>query len=388
MTTAWQEIAERRRPELRKLVDDQVRPLVVASERTQEFPAEVLRILGKNGFLSIGAPVEQGGGGGGRTAEAMVVEELTRASAGLTMSVVPIFIVRIAIFEFGGPRLIEELGSKVIAGERIVGICMSEPDAGSDVASITTKAVRVKGEGGSGDGWRITGRKMFITNGTIAHDLMVVARIDDAELGQGIGLFLTETDQPGFGATKLDKDASRGSDTTELSLDGCFVPDHRVLGSPSRGFRSAMRVLNGERILSAARAIQLAEDSWSDAVAWARASDYESGRALDYQAYQGPLAAARAELWAARLALREVCRLWDTGDAAVEEASMLKDLSTHVSLRVTREMQLLMGRDGLIQGSRVARNARDARLGPVTAGSEQIMHRLVARAQKWPAATR
>jgi alkylation response protein AidB-like acyl-CoA dehydrogenase len=93
-------------------------------------------------------------------------------------------------------------------------------------------------------------------------------------------------------------------------------------------------------------------------------------------------------VWSARLALRHVCQLWDSGDAAVEEASMLKDLSTHVGLRVTREMQLLMGRDGLVAGSRVARNARDARLGPVTAGSEQIMHRIVARAQKWPAAVR
>lgn len=382
MTSAWQDVAERRRPELRALVDEQLRPLVAESERTQRFPVEIFRILGQHGFLSIGAPVAQGGGGGGRSAEVMVVEELSRASAGFVMSVVPMFIVRIAIFEFGGPAVIEEIGREVIAGERIVGICMSEPDAGSDVASITTRAVR------DGDGWRISGRKMFITNANIADDLMVVARVDDPELGQGIGLFLTATDQPGFHATKLDKDASRGSDTTELTFEDCFVPAYRVLGSPVNGFRGAMRVLNGERILSAARAIQLADDSWSDAVAWARTAEFDGRTALDYQAYQGPLAGARAEVWSARLALRHVCQLWDSGDAAVEEASMLKDLSTHVGLRVTREMQLLMGRDGLAAGSRVARNARDARLGPVTAGSEQIMHRIVARALKWPAAVR
>jgi acyl-CoA dehydrogenase len=380
VTTPWEDIAEARRPELRSLVEDRIIPLVAESERTQLFPVEIYRILGEHGFLSIGAPVEQGGGGGGRTAEVMVVEELASASAGVTMSVVPMFIVRIAIFEFGGEQVIEEVGRKVIAGDRIVGICMSEPDAGSDVASITTRATRVDG------GWSITGSKMFITNGTIADDLMVVAKVDDPELGAGIGLFLTETAQPGFQALKLDKDASRGSDTTELRFEGCFVPDHRVLGSPTDGFRKAMRVLNGERILSAARAIQLAQDAWADAVAWAAVHDDLGQPALEQQAYQGPLATAHAELWAARLALSDVCRLWDEGDAAVEEASMLKDFATHVSLRVTREAQRLMGVDGLEAGSRVARNARDARLGPVTAGSEQIMHRLVARAQGWPAA--
>jgi len=378
--TVWEEVAESRRPELRALVEERIVPLVDESERTQRFPTEVYRLLGERGFLAIGAPAEQGGGGGGRTAEVMVVEELSRASAGLTMSVVPLFIVRIAIFEFGGQRVIEEVGRKVITGERVVGICMSEPDAGSDVQGISTRAVRVDG------GWSITGSKMFITNGTIAQDLMVVAKVDDPELGRGIGLFLTATDQPGFQALKLDKDASRGSDTTELGFERCFVPDHRVLGSPTEGFRAAMRVLNGERILSAARAIQLAEDAWADAVVWAATHDDLGESALTQQAYQGPLATAHAELWAARLALRDVCRLWDEGDAAVEEASMLKDFSTHVSLRVTREAQRLMGLDGQLAGSRVARNARDARLGPVTAGSEQIMHRLVARAQGWPPA--
>jgi len=378
--TPWERIAEDRRPELRALVDEHIRPLVDESERTQQFPIEIFRHLGERGFLSIGAPVSQGGGGGGRTAEVMVVEELSRASAGVTMSVVPMYIVRIAIFEFGSDAVIDEVGRSIIAGERIVGICMSEPDAGSDVAAITTRAIRVEG------GWSITGSKMFITNGTIAQDLMVVAKVDDPDLGTGIGLFLTETDQTGYHALKLDKDASRGSDTTELRFENCFVPDHRVLGSPTNGFRGAMRVLNGERILSAARAIQLAEDAWSDAVAWAAVNGHMGEPALAQQAYQGPLAAAHAELWAARLALREVCRLWDEGDPAIEEASMLKDFATHTSLRITRETQRLMGLDGLRAGTRVARNARDARLGPVTAGSEQIMHRLVARAQGWPAA--
>lgn len=252
--TPWQAIAESRRDELRKLIADRIQPLVAQAERTQEFPPEICGALGAHGFLSIGAPASEGGEGGGRTAEVMVVEELAKVSSGVAMSVVPHFIVRIAIYEFGSPEAIEEVGEPMIRGERVIGICMSEPDAGSDVAALRTRAVH------DGDGWRISGSKMFITNGTIASDLLVAARTGDKP-GE-IGLFLMSTDQAGYSAVKLDKEAARASDTTALHLDGCHVPAHRVIGSPLNGFRQAMRVLNGERILSSARAIQLAQSSW------------------------------------------------------------------------------------------------------------------------------
>jgi alkylation response protein AidB-like acyl-CoA dehydrogenase len=378
--TPWQEVAEARRAELRALVDSKIRPLVEESERTQVFPVQIYRWLGEAGFLSIGAPVEQGGEGGGRTAEVMVVEELTRASAGITMSVVPFFIVRIAIWEFGTPEAIAEVGLPMIRGERIVSICMSEPDAGSDVSSISTRAVP------DGDGWRISGSKMFITNGSIATDLLVVARTGDQHGSDNIGLFLLEAGQPGYTAHKLDKDASRASDTTALFFDNVFVPAHRVVGNPVSGFRNAMRVLNGERILSAARAIALARISWEDAVAWAGQHKDGEHTSLSYQNTQGPLAAATADLWLLRLALEDTCRRWDLGETAVEEASMLKTISSILSVRLTGEMQDLVGEQAQRSTSRIARNARDARLGTVAAGSEQIMHRILARLNNWPAA--
>ena len=377
----WARIAESRRARLREIVEENIVPLVDEAERTQEFPTEVFRLLGQEGYLSIGAPVEQGGEGGGRSAEIMVVQELTRAGAGITMSVVPYFIVRIAVFEFGSHEIIDTVGQAMIKGERVVGICMSEPDAGSDVASIRTRAVRTDG------GWLINGSKMFITNGTIATDLLVVARAEQDDV-EGIGLFLLETDQPGYTARKLDKEASLASDTTEILFENCFVPDHRVIGSPTEGFRNAMRVLNGERILSAARAIQLAHDSWNDAVAWAARTEVEGGKALDLQGFQGPLAAAKGQLWLLDLALERTAWLWDSGDPAVAEASMLKTLSTKISVEITRLAQRMTGIHGIISENRIARNARDTRLGTVTAGTEQIMHRILARQSGWPKASR
>ena len=379
--TPWQEISERRRPDLRELVDKKILPLVDESERTQIFPKQIYKWLGEGGFLSIGASREQGGEGGGRTSEVMVVEELTRAGAGIVMSVVPFFIVRIAIWEFGTPEAIHEVGEPMIRGDRIVGICMSEPDAGSDVSSIRTRAVP-DGKGG----WKISGSKMFITNGTIATDLLVVARTGEKRGSDNIGLFLMDTNQPGYTARKLDKEASRASDTTAVFMEDCYVPAHRVVGSPTAGFRNAMRVLNGERILSVARAVALARTSWEDTVQWARSHDVNGHPALAYQAWQGPLAAATAELWFMRLALEDCCRRWDSGDAAVEEASMLKTAATLLSVRITSKMQELMGEEAYSLNSRVGRNARDARLGTVAAGSEQIMHRILARLNDWPEA--
>lgn len=373
----WEEVAESRRSELRTLVETSIAPLVASAEQSQIFPVDVYRILGAAGFLSIGAPEGEGGEGGGRTSEVMVVQELSRAGAGITMSVVPFFIVRIAIFEFGSPEAIEEVGKRMIRGERIVGICMSEPDAGSDVASIRTRAVP------DGDGWRISGTKMFITNGTIATDLLVVARTSE-----GIGLFLLDTDQPGYAARKLDKESARSSDTTEIELENVYVPAHRVVGDPHDGFRKAMRVLNGERILSCARAIQLARDSWNDAVSWAERTMISGEQAIATQGFQGPLAAAMGELWLLQLGLEKACLMWDLGEPAISEISMLKTLSTKKSVELTRLAQTLTGIDGVRAGERIARNARDSRLGTVTAGSEQIMHRILARQSRWPKAKR
>lgn len=381
--TPWQRIAEARRPRLREIVNRKILPLVADAELNQEFPTEVYRWLGEEGYLSIGAEKMHGGEGGGRTAETMVVEELTRASAGISMSVVPFFIVRIAIYEFGSEAAIREVGEPMTRGERVVGICMSEPNAGSDVASIATRA-EPDGKGG----WYLTGSKMFITNGTIATDLLVVARTGPREGSNNIGLFLLDTRQPGYSARKLDKEASRASDTTAIFFDRCHVPAHRVIGSPTDGFRRAMRVLNGERILAAGRAVALARISWEDTVDWAKARILHEGKpAIAYQSYQGPLAAASAELWLMRLGLEDACRRWDGGDATVEEASMLKTAATLLAVKITGELQSLVGEEALRVGSRIARNARDARLGTVTAGSEQVMHRILARLNGWPAAS-
>ena len=374
--TAAAGYAEDRRAELRALIEERILPLVDDAEEHERFPLEVPKLLGAAGFLAIGAPVEEGGSGGGRTAESMVVEELTRAAAGITMSIMPFFIVRVALWEFGTTRAREEVGLPMLRGERIVGISITEPDAGSDAGSLTTTATP------DGDGFRLTGSKIFTTNGTIATDLLVAARVagpSAVDGFSGIGLFLLDTDQPGFQAHKLRKESCRSSDTAAVHLDGCHVPAHRVVGDAVGGFQRAMHVLNGERIISISRALVLGESSWEDAVAHVNVREQFGTPVGAFQQVQAPLAKAATDLWLIRTALREVCRLWDAGEDAAAQIAMLKAFSAERSLAITRDCQHVMGARGLHRLSRVARNARDARLGPVGAGSVQVMRRILAR---------
>ena len=170
MNTPHAATARKFRPHVRQLVNEEVIPLVHKAEETQVFPVSVWRRLGEEGLLGLGLAKEHGGLGGGRTSEVMVVEELSRAAAGIAMSIMPAYIVRVALWTFGAGKLIEEVGESLIRGERIVGIAITEPNAGSDVSSIQTRVERTDG------GYLLNGSKIFITNGNLADDLLVVAR--------------------------------------------------------------------------------------------------------------------------------------------------------------------------------------------------------------------
>ncbi|MQA24125.1 MAG: hypothetical protein GEU94_01350 [Micromonosporaceae bacterium] len=372
--------AEKRRTELRGMVEERIAPLVPEAEEHESFPLDVPKMLGEAGFLSVGAPVHDGGAGAGRTAESMVVEELTRASAGIAMSIMPYFIVRVGLSEFGTIQARDEVGEPMLRGERIVGISITEPDAGSDAGSLSTTATP------DGTGFRLSGNKIFTTNGTIATDLLVAARVAGHTGIGGIGLFLVETDQPGYEASKLRKESCRSSDTAAVHFDGCYVPGHRVVGDAVGGFKSAMHVLNGERVISISRALALGESSWEDAVDHVQGRRQFGATIASFQQVQAPLAQAAAQLWLIRTALREVCRGWDAGEDMVAQIAMLKSFSAECAVDITRTCQHVMGARGLHRLSRVARNARDARLGPVGAGSVQVMHRILAKRFGFPVA--
>lgn len=362
------------RARLRAYVADQVIAAAVDAEREQRFFEGLVPWLGAEGFLAIGAGKADGGSGAGRAGEVMVIQELSRAGGWASMGVVPMFIVRTALWEFGDERLLDEVGRPMIRGERVVGIALSEPGAGSDVSSIRTRAVA------GPDGYRLTGEKMFITNGSTADDLLVVAQSrQDSRTNSTFGMFLVETTQAGFQARPLNKECSRGSDTAQVNLDSCLVPHHRVVGNAVGGFKQAMHVLNGERILSCARALEFARLALELVLDGAQ-DRFDNGMpVLAQQFLQGPLADLASRLWMSRVALRDAVEAWDEGQDVALQTAMLKAVVPSLAVSATRLAQQALGPTGLERDGLVARYARDARLGPVGAGSDQVQHRIIAR---------
>jgi alkylation response protein AidB-like acyl-CoA dehydrogenase len=229
---------EELRGTVRRFVAAEVRPHVDEWEAAGHFPDELFRRCGELGFLGLHFPTQWGGSGGDHAAGLLFVEELARCGAGaIPMAIsVQTHMATPALAEFGTDDQRERWLRPAIAGTKIGAIAITEPDAGSDVAAIRTHAVR------DGDVWRVNGRKMFITNGTRAHFLTLVAKTEPESGHHGVSLLIVDTSLPGVRVSRrLEKLGMHSSDTAEIALDDVAVPAADLIGlEPGRGFRKLM----------------------------------------------------------------------------------------------------------------------------------------------------
>ena len=239
------------RSSVRRFVDTELRPHVEEWEEAGRFPDEVFRRAGELGFLGLHYPPRWGGAGGDLAAEIVFVEELAKSGCGaLAMALsVQTDMATPSIEQFGTDDQKERYLRPAIAGTKIAAIAITEPDAGSDVAAISTRAVR------DGDVWRVNGRKLFITNGTRADFLTLVAKTDPAAGHHGISLFLVDRDLAGVSVSRtLRKLGMWSSDTAEIALDDVAVPHENLIGlEPGRGFAQLMVQLQYERLAGGRR---------------------------------------------------------------------------------------------------------------------------------------
>src|SRR5260370_9419733 len=241
----------------RQFVDREIRPHVDEWEDAEWFPDDVFRRAGELGFLGLHYPEQWGGSGGDLAAEIVFVEELAKAGCGAMARAVAVQTDRAtpSIARFGTDDQKDRYLRPAIAGTKIAAIAITEPDAGSDVAGITTRGVR------DGDVWRITGRKLYITNGLRADFLTLVVKTDPTAGHAGISLFLVDTDLPGVTiAGKLRKLGMWSSDTAEIALDDVPVPHANLIGlEPGQGFSQLMVQLQYERLAGAAASLGTAD---------------------------------------------------------------------------------------------------------------------------------
>lgn len=367
----------RLRETVRRWVTDELVPHVDGWEAAGWFPDEVFQRAGELGFLGLHYDQRWGGAGGDLAASIVFVEEVARAgTAALAMALsVQSDMATPALARFGTDEQRDRYLAPAIAGRSIAAIAITEPDAGSDVAGIRTRAVR------DGDDWVLDGTKLYITNGARADWMTVVARTDADAGHRGISLFLVDTSLPGVSISrKLDKLGMRSSDTAEVVFEGVRLPADRLIGEqPGEGFSQLMWQLQYERLAAGAACVGHADWVLDTTVAFARAREAFGRPISGHQVIAHKLADAATELSAARSFLYSTVWRVQQGEYPVADISMVKKYCAQVQNRLVDDCLQVHGGAGFMEEYAVSRAYRDARLQRIGGGTDEIMNEVIAR---------
>lgn len=338
-------------------------------------PREVLRTMGALGMFGLRTPVEHGGLGLGPLASLTFSEALGSSTyAGFDVTVLVHTDMALPhLLNSGSPDQLERYLPDVLAGERILSIGVTEPDAGSDVAGIRTRAEK------DGDGWRINGSKMFITN-AVHGDMTIIAARTNPDDRYGISTFLVEKGTEGFSVAKaLDKTGWRSSDTAELHLDDVWVDDAQLLGTVHRGFYETMRNFQNERLVLVGMGIGAAQRALDITVDYTSQREAFGGRLFDLGAIRQRLAMRQAQVDAARTSMYHCAWLAEQGTEPVREVSGLKAWACEMINEVMYDCVQFHGGMGYMRETAVERMSRDARILPIGGGATEVLLEEVAK---------
>lgn len=362
---------------VREFVEREIEPNVEKWEEDRAVPREILTEMGRLGFFGLRIPEEYGGVGLGHIASVVFAEELARCAAGGTTITVLVHtdLATPYVTNFGTPAQKERWLPKFASGELITAIGVTEPDAGSDVAAIRTKAVR------DGEGWRINGTKTFITNGSTADVVFVAAKTNpDVKGSRGVSMFAVERGTDGFTASRaIEKMGWHSSDTAELSFADVWVPADHLIGEENHGFYYIMGNFQNERLAimgqalgESQKAIELTVDYVKNRVAF--------GAPLwKKQAIRQRIAMRQAEVDAGRELAYKAAWLADQGEDAVRLVSEVKAYVGEVANKVLYDCVQFHGGMGFAAESTISRMYRDARIGSIGGGATEVMLDEVAK---------
>jgi len=368
------------RETLRRFVDREVVPKAHAWEEQGFVPREVLREMGKLGFLGLRYAEEFGGGALDARATALLAEELGRSTfGGFAITVlVHTDMASPHLVNAGSPEQIRKYLPRIISGELIAAVAVTEPDAGSDVKSIRTSARRASSEPGSD--YVLKGSKMFITNGALADVYFVAAKTDPAAGSKGISIFIVEKGMKGFSVgRRLEKMGWRSSDTAELVFDDCRVPAANLLGEENRGFYAIMKNFQNERIAIAAMAMGEASRAIELTLEYVRTRKAFGAPLWDKQAIRQRLSMLAAKVEAGRQLVLHAASLDSQGRDCVKEVSMAKAYCAELLNDVVYDCLQFHGGFGYIKESVIERMYRDARVQPIGGGATEVMLEEVAK---------
>ncbi len=360
---------------IRRFLEKEVQPHLEEWEE-KTFPDAIFKRFGELGFLGLRYPPEYGGQGGDYFSAVVLSEELARiAGGGLGMAVaVQTEMATPPVFKFGTDDQKRRWLAPAIRGEMIAAIAITEPDAGSDVAGITTVARR------EGDQFVVNGRKIFITNGARCHWALVVAKADRERGHGGFNLLVVEKGTPGFQVTRtLQKLGMHSSDTAELLFEDCHVPVGNLIGAEGEGFKNLMWELQGERLITAAGAIAGAARVFEYTMEYARNRQAFGQAISQFQVIKHKLVDMGTKIAAIQAFVYETAKRWDEGEYPVREISQAKLLATQAACEVADDAIQILGGHGYMREFPVERAWRDARLARIGAGTDEIMKEIIAK---------
>ncbi len=377
ISPAWTHLADDERllqASVREFADAQIRPLVREMDEQAKIPRSLIDQLFALGIMGIEIPEDLGGAGGRFFQAVLTVEELSRVdpSVGVLVDVQNTLVIN-AILRWGH----EDLKSRWLprlAARSVGAYALSEAASGSDAFALQTRARE------DGDGFVLTGRKLWITNASEADLFIVFATVNPDRGYHGITAFLVERGAPGFSVTKKeDKLGIRASSTCELVLDDCRVARSDVLGDIGKGYKVAIETLNEGRIGIGAQMLGLAEGALQHAVRYTK-ERRQFGRAIaDFQGVQFQLARAATDVEAARLLVYNAARLRDQGAPFLTEAAMCKIFASEVAERVASLAVNLFGGNGFVKDYPVEKLYRDAKIGQIYEGTSNLQLQTIAK---------
>jgi alkylation response protein AidB-like acyl-CoA dehydrogenase len=363
------------RQSVREFAESELRPHARLWDERQEFPREVFGKLGELGLMGACWPAEYGGAGLSTLEYALVMEELSRADAGVALSVAAHnSLCSGHIFLAGSEEQKRRYLAPLARGEKVGCWGLTESGAGSDAGGTRTSALR------QGDCWVLNGSKTFITNGGVADTAVVMAVTDKNKGKKGISAFIVERGTPGFRAGKKeDKLGVRSSDTSELVLEDCRVPAENLLGRQGMGFIDTLKILDRGRIGIAAWSLGIAQAALEASLAYA-AQRRQFGHAIaEFQAIQFKIAEMAVKVDAARLLTWRAAALRDDGHEHTLQSSMAKLYAGEAAVEVAMEAVQIHGGYGYVKEYPVERYLRDSKLGTIGEGTSEVQRMVIAR---------
>ncbi|MEY2719544.1 MAG: hypothetical protein RLZZ273_910 [Bacteroidota bacterium] len=363
------------REHIRSFVAEEVTPVALEFDESQEFPHEIFRKLGDLGYLGIVIPTEYGGSGMGYMEYALIVEEVARGCPAIALGVAAHNgLCTSHIYRFGNEELRQKYVPRLAAGQTMGAWGLTEPSAGSDAGGTQTTAVR------DGDHYIINGAKNFITHGNVG-DICVVMAVTDKSAGKkGISAFAVDKSMTGYyGSKKENKLGMRCSDTAGLTFDNVRVPASHLIGNEGEGFIQALQILDGGRISIAALSVGLAQGALDAALKYSNERVQFGKRLNEMQAIQMKLAKMAMEVDAARLLTYKAAWMRDQDMNFTVAASQAKLYASEVAVRTAEEAIQIHGGYGYVKEYPVEKFWRDSKLLTIGEGTSEVQKMIIAR---------